>query len=112
MKAIVYYVHLLDDHKDDKRQRQLYSFLDKNTFDIIHTYYDIHVSKQNKEQVGLQNLLQDLADQTIIADAFIAMSVKDIGQRQKLIKTLAEINSHVPMIFFTDIENPQTDDIA
>lgn len=112
MKAILYYVILMDDERDKRRQKQLENFLNKYNIEIINTYYDVNFYDQKKKRLGLYQLLEDLTSDKVNADAFICMSVHDMGRRKFLIKTLTEINSYVPMIYFADIETNDSDDIA
>lgn len=113
MKAILYLVLTMDDQKDKKRQKQLTEFLEKYEIEVVSTYYDVNHYGVYNERKGLNRLLDDLNHDLIQAEAFICLSVKDIGKRKILINTLAQINSFVPMIYFTDIESSSnSDDIA
>jgi DNA invertase Pin-like site-specific DNA recombinase len=112
MKAILYYVLLLNEEKDKKRQEQLQKFLDKHEIEVVNTYYDVAIYEYTKIRKGLVQLLDDLTNNKIQADAFICLSVRDIGKRRFLIKTLTEINTYIPMIYFADIEQSNSDDIA
>jgi DNA invertase Pin-like site-specific DNA recombinase len=112
MKAILYHVVILNDEIDKKRQELLENFLENNDIEIVNTYYDVMISDYYQERKGLMQLLSDLSTDKVKADAFICMSVKDIGRRKFLIRTLTEINSYVPLIYFTDIEQSNSNDIA
>jgi DNA invertase Pin-like site-specific DNA recombinase len=104
MKAIVYYVSLLDYEKDDKRAKQLDQFLSNNLYDVIYTYYDAITHTNEKKRIGLKNLLKDLSEHKIEADAFVCLSAHDIGTMKNLLSVLLEINCYVPNIYFVDIE--------
>jgi DNA invertase Pin-like site-specific DNA recombinase len=105
VKAIVYYVILQNQKRDDKRASQLNFFLEKHPFDVVYTYYDVYTKDIDNKRIGLNNLINDLASKSVEADAFICMSAKDMGSQKKLITILTEINAHVPNIYFTDIES-------
>jgi DNA invertase Pin-like site-specific DNA recombinase len=111
MKAILYYVLLMDENKDNRRAKQLEKFLDLNEFEVIYTYYDVFTNKTEQHRSGLKLLIKDLQEEKIEADAFLCLSVKDMGTRKKLISVLSEITNFIPNIYFTDIEN-HDDDIA
>lgn len=111
MKAILYYVVMLNDKQDEKRKKKLDKFLIKHDIEVIQTYYDVKIFGNEYDKKGLLYLIDDLENKEISADAFICMSVTDIGSRKFLINTLSKINSYIPSIYFTDIENSNSDDI-
>lgn len=104
MKAIVYYVLLMNNQKDTKRAKQLDFFLMNNDIEVIGTYYDVFTAENEKNRLGLNSMLKDILDKKIEADALLVLSVKDLGNTQKAIPILSEVNSFVPNIFFVDIE--------
>jgi hypothetical protein len=104
MKAIVYYVLLMNHQKDSRRAKQLDFFLMNNDIDVISTYYDVFAIDLEHNRLGMNALIKDVTKKIVEADALIVLSVKDLGKTEKAIPFLTDITNFIPNIFFVDIE--------